>query len=80
MPDARNATEKLALHGEGENKVFVCKCGYREKLSTFNERKKKEKSNLSKKDVSKFLKEQNKENNEPINSALAEALAKLKLQ
>jgi DNA topoisomerase III len=72
--------KKLALHGEGENKVFVCKCGYREKLSTFNERKKKEKSNLSKKDVSKFLKEQNKENNEPINSALAEALAKLKLQ
>jgi DNA topoisomerase III len=72
--------KKLELHGEGENKVFVCKCGYREKLSTFNERKKKEKSNLSKKDVSKFLKEQNKENNEPINSALAEALAKLKLQ
>lgn len=72
--------KKLELHGEGENKVFVCKCGYREKLSTFNERKTKEKSNLSKKDVSKFLKEQNKENNEPINSALAEALAKLKLQ
>jgi len=72
--------KKLELHGEGENKIFVCKCGYREKLSTFNERKKKEKSNLSKKDVSKFLKDQNKENNEPINSALAEALAKLKLQ
>jgi len=72
--------KKLELHGEGESKVFVCKCGYREKLSTFNERKKKEKSNLSKKDVSKFLKEQNSGNNEPINSALAEALAKLKLQ
>ncbi|HEY5575696.1 MAG TPA: DNA topoisomerase III [Clostridiaceae bacterium] len=72
--------KKLELHGEGESKVFVCKCGYREKLSTFNERKNKEKSNLSKKDVSKFLKEQNKGNNEPINSALAEALAKLKLQ
>lgn len=72
--------KKLELHGEGESKVFVCKCGYREKLSTFNERKNKEKSNLSKKDVSKFLKEQNTGNNEPINSALAEALAKLKLQ
>ncbi len=72
--------KKLELHGEGESKVFVCKCGYREKLSTFNERKNKEKSNLSKKDVSKFLKEQNIGNNEPINSALAEALAKLKLQ
>jgi len=72
--------KKLELHGEGDSKVFVCKCGYREKLSTFNERKNKEKSNLSKKDVSKFLKEQNTGNNEPINSALAEALAKLKLQ
>lgn len=72
--------KKLELHGEGEGRIFTCKCGYREKLSTFNERKKKEKSNLSKKDVSKFLKDQSKENSEPINSALAEALSKLKLQ
>jgi DNA topoisomerase-3 len=72
--------KKLELHGEGEGRIFTCKCGYREKLSTFNERKKKEKSNLSKKDVSKFLKDQSKENNEPINSALAEALSKLKFQ
>lgn len=72
--------KKLELHGEGEGRIFTCKCGYREKLSTFNDRKKKEKSNLSKKDVSKFLKDQSKENNEPINSALAEALSKLKFQ
>ncbi|MBP1743286.1 MAG: topB1 [Firmicutes bacterium] len=72
--------KKLELHGEGDGRIFTCKCGYREKLSTFNERKKQEKSAPSKKDVSKFLKDQNKESGEPINSALAEALAKLKFQ
>jgi DNA topoisomerase-3 len=34
---------------------------------------------VSKKEVSKYLKEQNKSKDEPINSALAEALAKFKL-
>jgi len=72
--------KKLELHGEGEGRVFVCKCGYREKLSSFNERKKKEKSNLSKKEVSNYLKEQNRQSNEPVNSDLADALSKLKFQ
>jgi DNA topoisomerase III len=71
--------KKLELRGEGEGQIFVCGCGYREKLSAFNERKKTESGKVSKKDVSKFLKEQKKDNNEPLNSALAEALAKLKL-
>lgn len=71
--------KKMDLQGEGEGKIFSCKCGYREKLSSFNDRRKKETSSLTKKDVSKYLKEQKKENQEPINSALAEALSKLKL-
>lgn len=71
--------KKLELRGEGEGQIFVCGCGYREKLSAFNERKKTESGKVSKKDVSKFLKDQKKESNEPLNSALAEALAKLKL-
>lgn len=72
--------KKLELRGEGEGQLFACSCGYREKLSTFNERKKKENTNVSKKDVARFLKEQKKANDEPVNSALAEALAKLKLK
>jgi DNA topoisomerase III len=72
--------KKLELRGEGEGQLFVCNCGYREKLSAFNERRKKENTNVSKKEVSKFLKDQNKTSEEPINSALAEALAKLKLK
>lgn len=71
--------KKLELRGEGEGQIFVCSCGYKEKLSAFNERKKQESGKLSKREVSKYLKEQKKENNEPINSALAEALSKLKL-
>lgn len=74
-----NCHKKLELHGEGENQIFTCSCGYREKLTVFNERKKKENSKLSKQDVSRYMKKQKKENEEPVNSALAEALAKLKL-
>ncbi|MCF8010091.1 MAG: DNA topoisomerase III [Clostridiales bacterium] len=70
--------KKLELRGEGEGRIFVCSCGYREKYAAFNERKKQEKSNISKKDVSKYLKEQKKSSDELTNPALAEALARLK--
>jgi DNA topoisomerase III len=69
--------KKMEIRGEGENKIFVCGCGYREKLSAFNKRVGDKKDSLNKKDVSQFLRKQN--NDENINSALAEALAKLKL-
>jgi len=71
--------KKLELRGEGDGQIFACSCGHREKLSTFNERKKKEKSGLSKHEVSKYLQKQKKSSEEPMNDALAEALAKLKL-
>jgi DNA topoisomerase III len=74
-----NCHKKLELRGEGEGQVFVCVCGHKEKLSTFNERKKKESNKASKKDVSNYLKKQNKVE-EPLNNAFAEALAKLKLK
>lgn len=75
-----NCHKKLELRGQGEGQIFACRCGYREKLSAFNERRKNENSRVSKRDVSKYLKEQKKTNDQPINSALADALAKLKLQ
>ena len=74
-----NCHKKLELRGEGEGQIFVCGCGYKEKLSAFNQRKKTESANSSKKEVSQFLREQNKKNDEPMNTALADALAKLKL-
>lgn len=72
-----NCHKKLELRGEGENKIFTCSCGYREKLSAFNKRKAEEKSKGSKKDIQKYLKNQNK-NEEIFNNPFAEALAKLK--
>ena len=73
-----NCRKKLELRGQGDNRIFVCTCGFREKLSTFNERKKKEGNSVSKKEVNRYLKEQAKE--DFSNNALAEALAKLKLK
>lgn len=72
-----NCHKKLELRGEGDNKLFACQCGYREKLSAFNKRKQEEKSKGSKKDIQKYLKNQNK-NEESFNNPFAEALAKLK--
>ena len=69
--------KKLELRGEGEGKTFVCSCGHREKLSSFNKRKAEEKNKASKKDINKFLKNQNK-TEEVFNNPFAEALAKLK--
>ncbi len=75
-----NCHKKLELRGEGEGQLFFCQCGYREKLSAFEKRKKKEKDKASKTDVSKYLKEQKKAKEEPINSALADALSKFKFE
>lgn len=63
--------KKMEIRGEGENKSFYCACGYREKLDNFKKRKGDQ---VNKREVSKFLKQQEPEEN--INSALAEALAK----
>ncbi|SDK73905.1 DNA topoisomerase III [Natronincola ferrireducens] len=74
-----NCHKKLELKGQGEGQIFVCSCGHRERLSAFQERKKQQGSKVSKKEVSKYLKQQEKEKDKPINTALADALSKLKL-
>lgn len=71
-----NCHKRLELRGEGEGQIFTCSCGHREKLSSFNKRKQHEKKhNVSKRDVNKFLKNQD---DGFKNNALAEQLAKLK--
>ncbi len=72
--------KKLELKGKGDSQIFVCKCGYKEKLSAFKERRSKEGAGVSKKDVAKYLNQQKNEVEEPINSAFADAFAKLKLK
>lgn len=71
--------KKLELRGKGEGQIFVCKCGHKEKLSSFKERRAKEGAGVSKKDVAKYMNKQKKEVEEPMNSAFALAFAKLNL-
>ena len=70
--------KKMELFGKGEAQTFRCNCGYKEKLSSFQERRKKEGAGVSKKDVNKYLNKMKKEET-PVNNAFAEAFAKLKL-
>ena len=71
--------KKMDLVGKGDGQRFVCVCGHKEKLSSFEERKKKEGKGASKKDVNNYLRKQAKEAKEPINTAFAEAFSKIQL-
>ena len=67
-----NCFKKMELRGEGENQMFACVCGYREKLSAFQERRKS--AGAGKRDVAKYLQQQ--KDDKPVNSGMADALAK----
>lgn len=71
--------KKMNLVGKGDGQRFICVCGHKEKLSSFEERKKKEGKGASKKDVNNYLRKQAKEAKEPINNAFAEAFSKIQL-
>lgn len=70
-----NCHKKLELRGEGENQMFVCVCGHKEKMAAFKKRR-EQNTKASMSDVKKYLAEQNKE--VEVVSPFAEALAKLK--
>ena len=73
-----NCRKKLELRGDGEKRMFSCLCGYRERLTNFEKRKKEQNNQENKRDVQKYLRDQNKQS-EPINNPFADALAGLKL-
>ena len=64
---------------KGKEETFVCFCGYKEKLSSFQARRKKEGAGVNKRDVQKYLKQQQKEAKEPVNNAFAQVLAGIRL-
>lgn len=72
--------KRMEMYGKGDAQTFICGCGYKEKLSTFQERRKKEGAGVSKRDVQKYLNKQKKEAEQPLNNAFAEAFAKLNLK
>lgn len=71
--------KRMELYKRGEEEVFICACGHKEKLSAFQARREKEGAGVSKRDVQKYLNKQKKEAEEPVNNAFAAAFAKLNL-
>ena len=70
-----NCHKKLELRGEGEDAMFACACGYREKLSKFKERKAS--SGAGKADIRRYMEQQkNQEAKDKGNTALADQLSK----
>ena len=71
-----NCHKKMEIIKKGDEEQFVCVCGHKEKMSAFKARREKEGAGVSKKDVQRYLKQQKEE---PVNTAFADAFAKLKL-
>lgn len=72
--------KRMELRGKGDGQIFVCACGHKEKLTAFQERRKREGAGVSKRDVARYLERQKKEGEEPVNNAFAKALAQIKLE
>lgn len=73
---------KLELRGEGDKKIFVCsRCGFKEKLSSFEKRKKASGKSGGKRDYQNYLKQQKKEAEKQAlaDNPFAKALAGLKV-
>lgn len=71
--------KRMELLVKGKEETFVCVCGYKERLSAFQARREREGAGVTKRDVQKYMKQQQKEAKEPVNNAFAQALAGLKL-
>ena len=71
--------KRMEMYVKGKEETFVCQCGYKEKLSAFQARRPKEGAGVGKRDVQNYLRRQQKEANEPVNNAFAQALSGIKL-
>ena len=72
--------KRMEMYVKGKEETFICACGYKEKLSAFQARRAKEGAGVNKRDVQKYMRQQQKEAKEPVNNAFAQALAGLKLE
>lgn len=69
--------KKLELFGDGDKRVFICKCGFREKYLSFTKRLSEQKNSLNKREAARYMSKQNAENFSV--SSLADALKDIKL-
>ncbi|MCD8155121.1 MAG: DNA topoisomerase III [Clostridiales bacterium] len=71
--------KRMEMYVKGNEDTFICVCGYKEKLSAFQARREKEGAGVQKRDVQRYMKEQQKEAGQPLNNAFAQALSGIKL-
>ena len=69
--------KKLNTFGEGEKKIYVCACGFKEKFDSFNKKLQDARNSMNKKEVARFMQKQKSENF--ASNTLADALKGLKL-
>ncbi|HZW48941.1 MAG TPA: DNA topoisomerase, partial [Bacillota bacterium] len=68
--------KKLEVFGDGEKKIYSCKCGFREKYDRFNQMLSENKQHASKAEIQRFEQEQSRRNAETDTSAFALAWQK----
>lgn len=69
--------KKMELRGQGDAKAFWCTCGYKEKLSSHTKRKSQKADKVSKREVNRYLKQQDDSSfgNDVFKLAFAELLS-----
>ena len=69
--------KKLSTFGEGEKKIYVCSCGFKEKFASFNQKLADARNSMNKREVARFMQRQKSENF--ASNTLADALKGIKL-
>ncbi len=67
-----NCHKKMDLYGEGDNKKYICPCGYREKASNFHN-KQKSGGKVSRQDMKKYMNNNTSAEVSPFELALKKA-------
>lgn len=68
-----NCHKKMELVGDKDNQTFVCTCGYKEKMETFEKKKRQQNKTMSKREAQRYMKKNDK-NDEPFNNPFADLL------
>jgi DNA topoisomerase III len=69
--------KRLESFGEGDQAIFVCVCGHRERKSVLEQRIKEKKKEMSSKEAKQAVHQLNKESDKAKNNQMAEALKDL---
>ncbi|MDR2903456.1 MAG: DNA topoisomerase III [Clostridiales bacterium] len=72
--------KRMEIWGEGEKKIFVCVCGFKEKYDTYIDKNKNDMNKMNKRQVDQYMTQLKQDAKKDINPAMANAFAGLKLK